>query len=54
MKLSWQNDALILEPEFAKESSALMRLAETLVLLGAGWMQRQPADKGPSGGDAKE
>ena len=48
MKLSWRNDALVLEPESARESSALMRLAETLVLLGTGSMHRERSDKPPS------
>ena len=54
VKLSWRNDALILEPESARESSALMRLAETLVLLGAGSMRREGADKPPSQGDEEK
>jgi hypothetical protein len=54
VKLSWRNDALVLEPESAKDSSALMRLAETLLLLGAAWMHREQADKPPSHGDEEK
>jgi hypothetical protein len=47
MRLSWHRGGLLLEPESSRESSALMRLMEALVLLG---ITERPPEPGPDAG----
>jgi hypothetical protein len=55
MKMSWRHGGLLLEPESSRESSALMRLMETFVLLGITEQHREPGpESGPSHGTEKE
>ena len=54
MKLSWRNGGLVLEPETSKESSALIRLTEALVLLEVAQMRRDPVNKPPSTDGGRE